>query len=87
MTHENFKKEVLDREVSKEPEGFGLQHAIAKQIIYEREKQGLSQDELAKKMNVELVSVQDLEQMNDVSLYAIEEVAEALGKKWNIELA
>lgn len=87
MMHEDLKQRVLDGEAKGRYETFGLQHAIAEQIISEREKQGLSQAELANKMNVELVSVQGLEMMKDISLYAIEEAAVALGRKWNIQLA
>ena len=89
ITWKQHKKELLkDKTFRQELKRIDPEFELARQIIESRIKEGLTQNNLAKKANTNQVVISRLENATaNPSLELMERIAKALGKKIKITLA
>ena len=81
---ESFKQ---DPAVMAEYHKFSLQYAIAEELYKARKQAGMSQSELAEKIQTSQSCLTKIEQGRDVKLSTLEKYAAACGKRLIIKLA
>ena len=84
---EKISKELLNPTFAKEYEALELQSKLAEQVIYWRQKRGLTQTQLANLLGTRQSSISRLENMSVLpSLSFLVRVADILGLKIDIKL-
>ena len=87
-SYKNFKNQLLrDKNVKKEYEKLGPEFDLVQMIIEKRIKKGLTQADLAKKLDTQQSAIARLESGNyNPSLFFLRKLAEALDAKIKISI-